>query len=82
MSKSVTRNNSKVCSLEECGKTFTFMGDLILHLEADHQLKVNTENLSFSSEKNFLVWKTQVENEVKMLFLLLSGRKRILKVER
>lgn len=57
------KTGSKVCSYEECEKTFISMNALIEHLDKDHQSKVITENLSFSSEEDFFLWKKQVEHQ-------------------
>ena len=58
----MNKTGKKICSLEECGKSFLSMTALIGHLTNDHHLEVTTKELLFSSKNHLLLWKSQVED--------------------
>ena len=66
-------NSHIVCP--QCEEKFSSILKLHEHLNKEHEIDLNFQNLTFDSEEEFQIWKCQIEEESSSNFIKHSGEK-------
>ncbi|XP_018318467.1 zinc finger protein 624-like [Agrilus planipennis] len=73
-----TKRMRLICPQDNCGEKFPTSANLRQHLVGHHNVKIEFEDLTFSSTADFEQWKKQVEDETQSQYSMDSGARPLL----